>query len=279
MTKGNATDLAAEVARRASVEVFPRVASEVHRAVVRTAATVRDLEHVVRQDPNLMQAVLNRFTATPIAARGVSLRDAILAVGPQFIRDLALVYGFARSACHAEGRAKRYWQHALRTACIADAIAVEYRIRRAEAFTAGALLDFGVLAMLSCGPEDYAHLLDEVGVSMIGLEMREWDRYGFDHAQIADLIARYMDFPPFVAQVLLEHHTQSTSALGDVVSAASAMDVSMRMGLPLEDAAEDAVERLRPHRVHLTADDLARCGRAGADAAASLQTQVGGFTI
>jgi HD-like signal output (HDOD) protein len=279
MSTGKGADLAAEVAKRASFEVFPRVAAEVHRAVVRTAATVRDLEHVVRQDPYLAQMVQVRGAQTPMSGRGAGLKEAILSMGPQAVRDLALTLGFARSAGQAEGRARRYWQHALRTGCIADAVAVEHRVRRADAFTAGALLDFGVLAMLLCGPPDYVALIDEVGVSMFGLEMREWDHYGFDHAQVADLIARYMDFPPYVSQVILEHHTQSTSVLGDVAAAASAMDISMRMGLPPIDAADDALSRLRPHRLHLTVEELARCGTLGAEAAASFQAQVGGFSV
>jgi HD-like signal output (HDOD) protein len=223
--------------------VFPAAALRVHQIVGQTGATLRDLESAVRADRALCAMLLRDATQGPTYGGAVKLSDVLLKLGVPATRDLAFALSFARAASSSEGRSRGLWHHMLRTACIAAAMATDLRsVRRSEAFQAGLGLDLGVVAMLEAGPDDYGELLAEVGGSLLGLDALEWERYGFDHAQIGDLYLRQLGFSHAVCTAVLRHHSDGQGALTAVVSLADAIDTGLRMGLQPEDVAEDAME-------------------------------------
>lgn len=262
---------------RAETEaVFPPTALRVHHIVTRTGATLRDLEQVVRGDRALAAMILRSAGGGGGYGAQEQISDVLLRLGVPTTRDLAFALSFARKVQGAQGPRRRLWLHALRTGCVAQEIARDLRaVRRSEAFLAGLTHDIGAIAMLEVGPPEYAALIDEVGVSLLGLESLEWDRFGFDHAQLGDLFLRRLGFAPAIGSAILDHHATPNDPLAAIVALADAIDTGLSVGLPPDAAAEEAATHISNGLLRRTPRQLARYATEGARAAREHQQRVG----
>lgn len=128
-----------------------------------------------------------------------SIQDAVIVLGFNSIRSLALSAGFMHSFPPSPDRLfdrHAYWKRSLRVAAYARALAQCLHQDQEMAFSAGMFHDIGQLVLDVCIPEQFARMLAQQKTSGQSLIEAEQSLLGFDHASIGAEMARRWNFPP-----------------------------------------------------------------------------------
>ena len=131
----------------------PPAAAQRALDLLRRDVAISDLVKLVEQDPVLAQSLL-RFAnsvANSTGARSTSLAESIRRVGTQGLRSVILssmVEGtLCRPGSQYDGMVRKVWEHMVRTAPIARALAPGFGVVPDEAFTLALLHDVGKLVL------------------------------------------------------------------------------------------------------------------------------------
>ncbi|PKN57251.1 MAG: hypothetical protein CVU56_11860 [Deltaproteobacteria bacterium HGW-Deltaproteobacteria-14] len=193
-------------------ELLPPPAAAAVLAAVARAADVATLVQLVGADSGLADIAL-ALGGSPLLGTGrrpSSITEVARDLGAPALRDAALVWTVRSiiAAAPAPGfNIKRFLEDATRRASVAFAAArtAGYESPR-EAFTAGLLQDFGVVAMGLLCPER-AGQLDLCQARPIG-ERVLWERaiFGGAHTEVMASYAPVWHLPPGLAHALGAHH-------------------------------------------------------------------------
>jgi putative nucleotidyltransferase with HDIG domain len=170
----------------------------------------QQLAHKIGQDQALAARVLrvanSAFYGLPRQVG--SIQEAVVVLGFSTVRSLVLSAGMidAFPATTPAGvDRKQHWQRSLATATYARAVAKCLRQDVEMAFSAGLLLDIGILVLDVCDHERFAALWQDTQAGENGLIGAERAALGFDHAELGAEVARRWKFPPAI-EAAIRHH-------------------------------------------------------------------------
>ncbi|MBX6422802.1 GGDEF domain-containing protein [Thermosulfurimonas sp. F29] len=171
------------------------------------------LAETIRLDPALAARVLGlansqlyRTGATEIT----SIETALSLLGTDVIKNMALSFAVAHSFPR-KGRSygfdlERFWKRAVTNAVSARLLAQRISLEDDHLFTAGLLMDLGVLLLHLILEEEYARVFDEKEVSEKPLWEVEQALLGFTHAEAGAYLFRRWHLPEHIIQDVCFHH-------------------------------------------------------------------------
>lgn len=207
----SASTLVNEVDRLGSM---PEVAARLDRMLEDENSSAWDIGRVIEQDPGLSAALLRLANSALYNVGGVPVTAAdraVTMVGAGRVRDLAYSV-FAVSAFSGIPddlvNMQSFWEHSLRSATAASAIASHAGLPHGDAlFVAGLLHDIGKLVMYGLRPDASHKVLERVrqapGDSEVDLER---EAFGFDHAAVGAALADRWALPRALGAAIAHHH-------------------------------------------------------------------------
>lgn len=190
----------------------PRQAAlEVLRASADADVDSRTLAELVGKDPALAAELL-RIANSPFYGLGREVRSAAQAVtvlGQRALRNLVLslsVRDALRDNSIAGFDVGAYWEDVLRCAAAARLLGEDRGLDGEECFTAGLLLDFGLLAMFHVMPEQAPSWTRLRSLAPPARLEAERELFGVTHDRVALMLARSWALPDGLAQALAAHH-------------------------------------------------------------------------
>ncbi len=171
------------------------------------AEVARLLGHDQALTARVLRLANSAFYAT--RERIHSPEHAVVLLGKNTLRSLILRATIFSGADQADER--RFWLHALGTACAARAVATCCRCGKPEElFIAGLLHDLGKLVLARSEPALHADLRRRaLGEQRLLFDL-EREVLGFDHAEIGGLLCQRWSLPQTIAAAIHRHHAMTT---------------------------------------------------------------------
>jgi HD-like signal output (HDOD) protein len=223
---------------------MPAVAAQALELLSKDTATAVQLDQLISRDPSLATQVL-RLANSSFYARGSavkSVRQAVVNIGFNATRS-AILAASMRGLYRSFGpREQLLWEHAFGCGLAARLIAQKVRQDSPDqAFLAGLLHDVGQTVLLLKVPDRMGPILDGVRDGRVedsrGLES---EAFGFDHADVGQLLARRWRFGPEIEHVIGGHHDPSdTESLCRTVNLAD--QICHRLGIGAAERPELAL--------------------------------------
>ena len=143
-------------------------------------------------------------------ARVQSVRQAVLALGMQRIRDIvyscSLPQIFAGGA-HSGMEQATFWRHALGTALVSQHLGEVLLVTDIEKlYLAGLLHDIGILVNSLLYPEEFRRVLQQAEASETPLCEVEQEILGFTHCESGRVLADLWKLPTNIADTIEFHH-------------------------------------------------------------------------
>ena len=209
MTQPNDADepeLRRMLERATELQLFPVAAERVRVLASRSDTSLADLEKAVSVDPALSAQVLkianSPFFSMPRAVG--DLRQALLLLGFQATRDLALALAVMTLAKGPKAGGSGLWEHSVRVGVGARLFGEEFGSTDSrDLFVAGLLHDLGKLIMLHLDPDRFARTQRPIDEESLPAER---DAYGFEHARLGAACLRHWDLPESIWSAVLHHH-------------------------------------------------------------------------
>lgn len=189
----------------------PHAALRICHACADPKVTSGQLARLIGNDP-VLTAELLRIVNSPffgVSRKIPTVPRAVTVLGQRALRNLALclsvrdalkphtIPGFDPAA---------YWEDALRRAVSARLVAKTVGTEPEECFTAGLLLDFGLLAMLNAMPHQVGHWAALRAADPRERYQMEAEIFGTTHDQVGFMLARAWGLPEALAATLSQHH-------------------------------------------------------------------------
>jgi putative nucleotidyltransferase with HDIG domain len=190
---------------------IPHVASLVMEKVANPDTTPKEINEIISKDQGLTARVLktanSSFYGRP--RRITKLTEAVMTVGFSTIQSLVLTAA-VRDLFKTFGLIdKLLWDHSLGVAFASRTIAKKFRFPRIEeAFLAGLLHDVGKVILNVQAPEKMTLVVQEVYNTPGGASFCEMEKqvFGFDHAELGQLVAKKWNFAEEIELVIGHHH-------------------------------------------------------------------------
>ena len=204
-------ELERTLVRSSSVPTIPQVAQKLLELLNRDDVNLSDLADVISVEPSLALKVI-RLINSPfysLAREITSLRDAVLYLGLNAVRCVALSFSFLSAFPHDKSRGERLgvlWHMSLMNALAARHLANEVGgWDGEEAFLTGLVADAGVLLMYGSLPE-YAELLDQFYEGEADLLELEQKHLQTTHPRLGSLLLETWKFPKHLVELVGYHH-------------------------------------------------------------------------
>jgi len=213
------TKISSDLLQRLDAVTFPTPPAAVVRLsqlLAKDGVTGDEIAEVLALDATLAVRVLR--LANSIALGGASdvgsVRDAVLRVGVETVRDVVFAVSMVSALRPAGFDYRPFWRHSLAVATTGRIL--QERSRRTgmpcpEAYAAGLLHDLGMLALdRALGPH-YRKLRDAAEKSRRALYEVEQEALGTDHAQLGGRMLEVWQFPQCLIDATRLHHRPETS--------------------------------------------------------------------
>lgn len=175
----------------------------------------RELAHCIESDVAAASAILNMSNKLHYAGRYKKVDkviDAVVRMGfnetKNVLAMLTLIdisshihmkHGFSRS---------EFWLHSLATGIIADLLCKHINYERKElGFITGLIHDVGKIPMDNHFTNIFSTLLEDTTTRITSFEQVENENMSFSHADVGHYFTNKWDFPSFVTQAILNHHS------------------------------------------------------------------------
>jgi HD-like signal output (HDOD) protein len=189
--------------------VLARLVATLGRADVE----LTEIEEIVSEDPVLAGQVVRTANRVPGAGHAptASIRAALLRLGVEPVRRLALVLGLYDEALPRRVVPEGFWEHSFATASCAKVIigrgSVPLPGADSDAIVLAALLhDLGLLVLASHYPREYQALCEALTHHDRTLAELEDSMFGIGHGAIGERLARHWGLPRPVCSAILAHH-------------------------------------------------------------------------
>lgn len=210
--------------------VFPAVALELIDILEDSAVSIQPVIDLLKRDPALCAEMLRVANSARFQRRRpvTDLHRAVAVLGNANTRRIALqaaLRGLFAGSMHVE-ELHLCWEHCIRTADVAEALApfIDYAPERA--YTAGLLHDIGRLALLALYPHEYARLLQVAADKGLPLLDCEASLFDIDHCKAGAWLAERWRLPADFAEIAARHHADSGESRSIVSLVAVAQNVS-----------------------------------------------------
>ncbi len=237
MTAVETDELVAEVSE---IPVNPGAAMRLLWMLEDPGTSAQDLGRLIETDPALSTQVIRHANTALYGLTGqvASAARAVDVVGLATVRALATTAAFDLFSDRGRGVPDGFWQHSVRTAAAAAALAKRVGIDTSEAFSAGLLHDIGVALVYRRAPRRYDDVLGRVDPgSGRDLVRAEEEEFGFSHAQVGAAALSVMKFPAELVDAIARHHDRPTNggaAMPNLLRAADALALESDRGASME---------------------------------------------
>ncbi len=189
---------------------MPHLASLIMSKLSNPNTSTNEINEIISKDQSLAARVLkianSAFYGCPRAI--TSLSDAVGIMGFNSIRSLVMASAL-RDFFKTSGLAEKLlWEHSIVAGAVSKLIAKSIRFSKSEeAFLAGLLHDIGKVVLYIKLPDEMSGIVQEV-YNNSGSTFREAEQeaFGFDHAQVGELVARKWNFAEEIVEVIGNHH-------------------------------------------------------------------------
>lgn len=212
---------------------FPEVATRLLTEIQLPKTNARRIGEIISCDPATAARVLKLANSSVYAYAGeiTTLNRAIVTLGQRTLKNMVLSIAaadvFGKSGTSSE---KLLWGHSVGAAVIARDLATKTKAANPEeAFLAAMVHDIGKLVFYDFVPEEYGTFSNENLNSNKPIE-REFELFGTDHQKLGQHCAECWGLPEQVAMVIGVHHTQSDSAMTQVINVSNSLAKYWRIG-------------------------------------------------
>ncbi len=196
------------------IPISPLVGARLLDASIEAGAAFQDVVRIVQTDQALTLRILKIVNSPFYGLRGKvsTLSHAVAMLGPNALQILVResdAREYPTLPTEVEVIDKYFfWQHAITTATIAQALAkrVGYDIPE-EAYLAGLLHDMGKLSLELHDPAGYAAVARDMLKNEDPLPTIEMRRFGITHAELGGHIAARWNLPTTLEEAIRYHHT------------------------------------------------------------------------
>jgi putative nucleotidyltransferase with HDIG domain len=224
----------------ANLPAFPSVAMKLLSLLASEESSFTTIAACIATDPVLTGALIRRANAAD-QQHFCEVRDvlqAAIALGLDQTREISLVTAtsiYARSAMESE-TLRPCWHHTLACAIVASEVARLWGLRMAESYTAGLLHDIGRLGLLTAYPAEYAEIIEGADGQPHDLMSLERERFGVDHVEVGEWLARRWNLPESIVEVIVRHHETPTGALDQVTVVQTSCRLADLLGFGVNNA-------------------------------------------
>ncbi len=204
-------DLGSIVRAIGDIPAIPHIAGLVMEKAPDPNTTPKELNDIISRDQGMAARVL-KMANSSFYGRSKSvtkLTDAILVVGFRTIQSLVMTAA-VRDLFKTFGLLDQLlWEHSLGCAFAARTIAKRFRFPKVEeAFLVGLLHDVGKVLLNINAPEKMSLIAEQVynDPGTHTFYDLEQEMFGFNHAQLGQLLARKWSFAPETEMVIGNHH-------------------------------------------------------------------------
>ena len=177
-----------------------------------------DLCKVISQDQGIVTKIL-AVANSPLYGlprRVSTIEFAVVIIGFEHIKNilvaLSLVEAF-KSRTTPNWNQSGYWTHSLLTATAAKRIADDLHYPKSgEVFTAGLLHDLGLIVLQRYLNSEFKLIHKKVHEEQFSYLSAEEFVLNFTHQDIAEFLLEKWNFPPYISESVLFHHTPSSSS-------------------------------------------------------------------
>ncbi len=261
---------------------IPHVASLVMEKVANPDTTPKELNDVISKDQGLTARVL-KISNSSFYGRSRSitrLTDAIMVVGFNTIRSLVITAAVRDLFNNFGLLDKLLWEHSVGCAFAARTIARKFKFPRVEeAFLSGLLHDVGKVILNTKLPDKMSFVVQEVYNSMGQLSFCEVEKqvFGFDHAELGQLLAKKWNFAEEIELVIGSHHSleagRKLPPLAYIINLADGVCHKLEIGptknpnLNLSTLPSARILKLREEPLNVLAQEIAEAFEADKDGA------------
>lgn len=203
---------------------IPHIITEVSQMLDDENTSASDLCKVISQDQSIATRILSVANSPMygIPRRVATIDFAIVIIGLEHIRSLLLALSMMemfKAKNSADWNHNDYWKHSLMVGTTAKKIADDLHYPKSgEVFTAGLLHDLGLLVLHKYMPRDFKNILDLVKKDNVPYLQAEKMVLGFTHEDIAEYLFEKWNFPSFINDAVLYHHSPSLSQNNPVLA-------------------------------------------------------------
>jgi HD-like signal output (HDOD) protein len=176
----------------------------------REDVALSEIEQLVSRDPVIAARLLSAANAAAYAGYGpvASLRGALLRLGSDRVRRLALVISVCNSMPGLKTPSPRFWLHSLAVAQVADGVAraAAAGVEPETALLAGLVHDLGILVLASHYPTQARAAAERTLAEERSLVDVEHELFGIHHAEIGAALTRHWSLPEAVTHAVRFHH-------------------------------------------------------------------------
>jgi putative nucleotidyltransferase with HDIG domain len=198
-----------------SLPSFPAVASRIIALVSNDEVSVKEVGRIIKLDATFTAEVLRVANS---ALFGVSREIRTVAAATSLlglerikaIATLVAVQSMVKSVLDKEVF-RKFWEHSLVTAILAEEIARASGGPPEAAYTAGLLHNLGALGLMAAYPDEYARMLEVSSENQFDLLRTELDLFEIDHCSAGAYLAREWNFPDDIAAAIATHHDEPTA--------------------------------------------------------------------
>lgn len=194
---------------------MPHIANLAMEKLSDPNVTSKEIERIIYKDQAIAARILRIANSAAYSRRRaiLTISDAVLAVGFKTIKTILItsaLHDFFKTFGLAE---KLMWRHSLVCAFICRMIGQKIKFSNVEeVFLAGLLHDVGKVVLYLKVPQKMLLIVQEVynnpGHTFIQLEQH---LFGFNHAQLGELVAKKWNFGPEIVEAIGRHHRPETA--------------------------------------------------------------------
>jgi putative nucleotidyltransferase with HDIG domain len=198
-----------------SLPSFPAVASRIIALVSSDEVSVREVGRIIKLDATFTAEVLrvanSALFGVPREIRTVAAATSLL--GLERIKAIATLVAVRAMVKSVLGKStfRRFWEHSLVTAILAEEIARSVGGSPEGAYTAGLLHNLGALGLMAAYPDEYARMLDVSSENGFDLLRTELDLFEIDHCAAGAYLAQEWNFPDEIPAAIATHHDEPTA--------------------------------------------------------------------
>ncbi len=211
---------------------FPAIAFEVIRLTRNPNTTSRNLEEVIKKDPNLVSQILKFANSSlyGLAREVTSLNHAINLLGFVQVENIVMISVILSSVkklpLHKNFNRDKFLEHSFGCGVTAKIISniLNFKFSSAE-FSGGVIHDIGKVLLDLYAPECLDEILENAfkkGISFIDSEM---ELYGINHCQLGSKLLSIWGLPEEIIDIVENHHDPKSAKNKLLVSVVHVADL------------------------------------------------------
>ncbi|KUO61089.1 histidine kinase [bacterium BRH_c32] len=203
---------------------IPHIITEVSQLLDNERTSASDLCKVISKDQSIAAKIL-AVANSPLYGlprRVATIDFAIVIIGFEHIKNILLALSLVEAfkvRKTSDWNHRDYWRHSIMTATAAKRIADDLRYPKSgEVFTVGLLHDLGLVVLQKYMNFDFKKIIEISTKENIPLYEAEIKVLGYTHENLAEFLLEKWNFPNYITDSVLNHHTPSKSEKNPVLS-------------------------------------------------------------